>query len=181
MKQKIRLMISKKQIILYGPPGTGKTYNTRELAVRLLEGFKEVDLEQKDPEYIEKKGSNLNSDKVFENWESYKGTGKNGTPVRSYEKFIEILKKGKMVNFQDPGKHENAFNFLKKLIGENKEVRCPVQVSSILNGINKACVKSPLFDDETIKKTKEALYKYFRERGKTVNIEIKSKKVIFSP
>jgi Cdc6-like AAA superfamily ATPase len=33
----INLLISKKQLILYGSPGTGKTYNTREIAVNLIE------------------------------------------------------------------------------------------------------------------------------------------------
>jgi Cdc6-like AAA superfamily ATPase len=37
MIQKIALLESKKQIILYGPPGTGKTYNTREMAVSLID------------------------------------------------------------------------------------------------------------------------------------------------
>jgi hypothetical protein len=31
------LLLSKKQIILYGPPGTGKTFNTRHLALALMQ------------------------------------------------------------------------------------------------------------------------------------------------
>jgi len=31
------LILKKKQIILYGPPGTGKTYNTKRIAVQLME------------------------------------------------------------------------------------------------------------------------------------------------
>ncbi|MBD3377429.1 hypothetical protein GF406_20545 [candidate division KSB1 bacterium] len=31
------LMTKKGQIILYGPPGTGKTYNTKKVAIDLLE------------------------------------------------------------------------------------------------------------------------------------------------
>lgn len=32
----IKLLSSKKQIILYGPPGTGKTYNTKKISIDLL-------------------------------------------------------------------------------------------------------------------------------------------------
>lgn len=32
----LHLLQKKKQIILYGPPGTGKTYNTKNIAIRLL-------------------------------------------------------------------------------------------------------------------------------------------------
>lgn len=32
------LLCKKKQIILYGPPGTGKTYNTKKIALDILEG-----------------------------------------------------------------------------------------------------------------------------------------------
>jgi adenylate kinase family enzyme len=47
MKQRLSLLISKKQIILYGPPGTGKTYNTKEIAVSLLSGYtEEEDIDQ---------------------------------------------------------------------------------------------------------------------------------------
>ena len=34
--EKIILLMKKKQIILYGPPGTGKTYNTKSIAVDLI-------------------------------------------------------------------------------------------------------------------------------------------------
>jgi Cdc6-like AAA superfamily ATPase len=35
--QTIQLLQKKKQIILYGPPGTGKTYDTKRIAVEIME------------------------------------------------------------------------------------------------------------------------------------------------
>ena len=40
--QIIQLLQSKKQIILYGPPGTGKTFNTKRIAVSLMDGFEDI-------------------------------------------------------------------------------------------------------------------------------------------
>jgi SpoVK/Ycf46/Vps4 family AAA+-type ATPase len=179
MRQKIELLEAKKQIILYGPPGTGKTYNTKSLAVRLLEGRPEEYVPKEKIKEIETGVPELDIKGMFKDWESYQGTNPNGTTVREYGKFVEILKNGRMVNFTNPEKHENALKFLKKLIGENKQVRCPVQVSSILNGIHKDYVDSPLFDGGP-KWPKKNLYKHLRERGQFVNIKIDGGMVIFS-
>jgi MoxR-like ATPase len=36
--EEIRLLLTRKQIILYGPPGTGKTFKARRIAVDFLLG-----------------------------------------------------------------------------------------------------------------------------------------------
>lgn len=40
--QELLLLKTRKQIILYGPPGTGKTYNTKRIAVSLIDGFDSI-------------------------------------------------------------------------------------------------------------------------------------------
>lgn len=54
------LLLSKRQIVLYGPPGTGKTYNTKGIAVRLLNN----------PNDVERDG-NARATNYFEDLESF--------------------------------------------------------------------------------------------------------------